>query len=356
MDFGILVLAKPQHCAEEAKLAEACGFSHAWVADTHMMAGDVYMCLALMAAQTSHIKLGTGVAVPGGRIAPLTANCIATLNQLAPGRVCMGIGAGNSARRAMGMPPCSLRELRDHVEVVRELVQGKLVDYREGEVEHAIRFFHQDMGFMNTQDPVPIYVAANGPKAMALAGEIGDGFLTSRTNTAEGWRDAWRQVCTGAERAGKDPSSLYSAITTTACLLRPGEGFDSPRVKAQAGPWATVALHSLYETLNDPAAAPAPIRPVFSAYKTFTDKRVAANDRYYLDLHDGHCLYVQPEEEQFVSPELIQAATMTATPQALLDRLHSLDEAGVKQVAFIPPLDGFAEFAREFSDQIIAKF
>ena len=222
----------------------------------------------------------------------------------------------------MGMPPCSLRELRNHVEVVRELVQGRMVDYREGEVERAIRFFHQDMGFMNTQDAVPIYVAANGPKAMALAGEIGDGFMTSRTNTAEGWKDAWQYVCTGAERVGKDPSSLYTAMITTTCLLRPGEGFDSPRVKAQAGPWATVALHSLYETVKDPAAAPAPIRPMFTEYKALTDKRIAANDQYHLDLHDGHCLYVQPEEEQFVTPEIIQASTMTATPEALLDRLH----------------------------------
>lgn len=356
MDFGILVLAKPNSCGEEAKLAEECGFSHAWVADTHMLSGDVYMCLALMAAQTSHLKLGTGVAVPGGRIAPMTASCLATLNQLAPGRVCMGIGTGNSARRSMGMPPCSLRELRDHVEIVRELLQGKMVDYREGEVQHAIRFFHQDMDFMNLQDPVPIYLAANAPKAMALAGEIGDGFMTSRTNTVAGWQTAWPQVSKGAERAGKDPGSLYSVILTTACLLRPGEDFDSPRVKAEAGPWATVALHSLYETLKDPQVAPEPIRPLFGAYKAFTDKRIAANERYYLDLHDGHCLYVQPEEEQFVTPEVIQATTMTSTPEALLERLHGLEAAGVKQVAFIPPTNGYMDFVKECSEMIIGRF
>ena len=61
MDFGTVVFARPNSCGEETKLAEECGFSHAWVADTHMMSADVYMCLALMAAQTSHIKLGTGV-------------------------------------------------------------------------------------------------------------------------------------------------------------------------------------------------------------------------------------------------------------------------------------------------------
>lgn len=356
MDFGTVVFAKPNSCAEEAKLAEECGFSHAWVADSHMMAGDVYMCLALMAAATSHIRLGTGVAVPGGRIAPLTASCVATLNQMAPGRISMGIGTGNSARRAMGMPPCSLAELRDHVRVVRELLQGKRVDYQVGKAERAIRFFHQDMEFMNTDAPVPIYIAANAPKAMALAGEIGDGFLTSRTNTAQGWRDAWQYVSFGAQRAGKDPADLYSALITTTCLLGPGEGFDSARVKAAVGPWATVALHSLYETVKDPAAAPEPIRPLFTEYKAFTDKRIAASADYHLDLHDGHCLYVQPEEERFVTPELIQAATMTSTPEALVERLHSLEAAGVRQVAFIPPMNGYAEFVTGFSHKIIARF
>ncbi len=356
MDFGTVVFAKPNSCAEEARLAEECGFSHAWVADSHMMAGDMYMCLALMAAATSHLRLGTGVAVPGGRIAPMAASCIATLNQMAPGRISMGIGTGNSARRAMGMPPCSLAELRDHVRVVRELLRGKRVNYQEGRAERVIRFFHQDMEFMNTDAPVPIYVAANAPKAMALAGEIGDGFLTSRTNTAQGWRDAWQHVSHGAKRIGKDPAMLYSVIITSTCLLRPGEGLDSARVKATVGPWATVALHSLYETVKDPAAVPEPIQPLFAEYKAFTDKRITANDTYYIDLHDGHCLYVQPEEEHFVTPELIRAATMTATPEALVERLHSLEAAGVKQVAFIPPMNGYAEFVTEFSRQVMARF
>ena len=79
-------------------------------------------------------------------------------------------------------------------------------------------------------------------------------------------------------------------------------------------------------------------------------------DTYHLDLHDGHCLYVQPEEERFVTPELIRTATMTATPEALLERLHSLEDAGVKQVAFIPPTNGYTEFVTEFSQQVIARF
>jgi len=289
MDFGVCVLAKPTSCAQQAKLAEEHGFSHVWISDTQMMAGDPYVCLALAAQQTQRVKLCTGVSVVGTRIPPVTANSIATLNQLAPGRIILGMGAGNSAWRAMGLPPRSLRELREEVRVIRELVRGGEVEYQHKETQRTIRFFHQEHGFMNTRDVVPIHIAANAPKAMALAGEIGDGFITSRTNSLAGWQDAWSHVRQGAERVGKNPEALYTTLLTTACLLRPGESYDSPRIQTEAGPWSMVAMHALYERVQNPAASPEAIRPIFAAYAAFVDQqRQRAGARYYLELHDGH--------------------------------------------------------------------
>ncbi|MGH7246773.1 MAG: LLM class flavin-dependent oxidoreductase [Pseudomonadota bacterium] len=356
MDFGVCVLPKPDRCAQDAKLAEACGFSHVWIADTQLMAGEAFVCLALIAAATHRIKLGTGVAVAGTRIAPVSACALGSLNQVVPGRVIFGIGTGNSARRAMGMSPYTLRDLREHVRVVRGLLTGGDVEYREGEQRRPIRFFHQDMAFVNTRDQVPIYVAANAPKAMELAGEIGDGFITSRTNTVDGWNDAWSRVSASARRHGKDPAELYTMMLTSACLMRPDETLDSARVKNAAGPWSMVALHSLYETAQDAEAAPAPIRPLFAAYKAYLDDRMARHERYYLELHDGHGLYVRPGEERFVTAELVGHTTMTSTPAALLERLRALSAAGLKQVAFIPTPGSYTEFVREFSEKIIARF
>jgi alkanesulfonate monooxygenase SsuD/methylene tetrahydromethanopterin reductase-like flavin-dependent oxidoreductase (luciferase family) len=357
MDFGVCVLAKPQQCGPEAKLAEECGFSQVWVSDTQMMAGDVYLCLGLIAQQTKRVKLGTGVAVVGTRIPPVTASSAATLNQLAPGRVILGIGTGNSAWRAMGMAPRSLQEFREHIRVVRGLLRGEEVAYAYGKTERTIRFFHQGQGFMNTQDLVPIHVAANAPKAIELAGEIGDGFITSRTNSLEGWQTTWSHVRHGAERAGKNPATLYTTLLTTTCLLRPGESYDSPRVKAQTGPWATLAMHALYERVQQPTAAPEAIRQVFTEYAAYIDaKRRQLGDRYYLQLHDGHGLYLQADEARFVTPEVIRATTMTASPEELIERLHALEEAGVRQVAFIPAVEAFSEFVREFSEKVIARY
>jgi 5,10-methylenetetrahydromethanopterin reductase len=357
MDFGVCILPKPQQCGAEAKLAEECGFTHVWVGDTQMMAGDPYMCLGLIAHHTQRVKLGTGVTVVGTRTAPVIANAIATLNQLAPGRVILGIGTGNSAWRAMGLPPRSLRELEEYVRVVRGLLRGDAVTYQTQDTQRVIRFFHQDQGFFNTRDSVPIHVAANAPKAMALAGAIGDGFITSRTNSLAGWQSVWSHVRRGAEKAGRDPATLYTTILTTACLLRPGEGYDAPRVQAEAGPWVMVALHALYERMQDPIAAPEAIRSLFAEYQAFCERRRRqSGDRYHLDLHDGHGLYVQPEEARFVTPEAVQALTMTATPEALCERLQALAAAGVKQVAFIPTPAGFSQFVHEFSEKVIARF
>jgi 5,10-methylenetetrahydromethanopterin reductase len=355
MDFGICVMPKPDTCAREAQLAEELGYSHVWVADTQLMAGDVFVCLALIATGTRRVKFGTGVAIAGTRIAPVTACALGSLNQLAPGRVVCGIGTGNSARRTMGLPPYTLRELREHVRVVRGLLAGGEAEYREGELRRAIHFFHQPMGFVNLRDRVPIYVAANQPKAMELAGAIGDGFITSRTNTPEGWRDVWQHVRRGAEREGRNPAELYTMLLTTAALMRPGEDYDSPRIRAAAGPWTTVALHSLYEGVTSIEQAPAPLRPIFKEYQAYMDDRMRGDERYYLTLHDGHGLYVRPGEERFVTAELIRHTTMTSPPEQLCERIRELEKAGVKQIAFIPTHGEFDAFAREFRDRVIAR-
>lgn len=355
MDFGVCMMPKTDRCAEDARMAEACGFTHVWVTDSHLMSGDAYVCLALIAKATSKVTIGTAVAIPGTRIAPVIAGAIASINQLAPGRVVLGIGTGNTARRSMGFTPYRLGQLREYVRVIRGLLSGGEVDYAEGETHRAIRFFHQDMRFVNTRDRIPIYVAANAPKAVELVGEIGDGFITARTNTVEGWRDLWGKVTASARRHGKDPAAMYSMMQTSACLIRPGESLDSPRVRAEAGPWAAVALHSLYEAAKTVEDAPPPLRPVFSEYKPLLDRRFAGNSRYYMELHDGHCLYLRPDEERFVTPDVIRFTTMTSTPEEMIERLRALSAAGVRQVDFFPTQNGFADFVRDFSDKVIAR-
>ena len=108
MDYGFAFLSATD-IHKDVALAERKGFTHAWLYDTQMICADVFQCLALCAAKTNKIKLGTNVTNPLSRIAPVTANNFATLNLLAPGRAIMGIGTGNTARRTLGMPRRSSR-------------------------------------------------------------------------------------------------------------------------------------------------------------------------------------------------------------------------------------------------------
>ena len=109
MEFSLTVATKIDDW-QLIKEADDLGYDRAWVPDSQMIWSDCYATLALAAQNTSRIQLGTGVAIPGTRIAPVTAHSIASINRLAPGRVFLGIGTGHTAMRVMGMNPMKIRD------------------------------------------------------------------------------------------------------------------------------------------------------------------------------------------------------------------------------------------------------
>src|SRR5256712_5426923 len=143
-----------------------------------MIGSDGYATLALAAHNTKRIQLGTGVAIPGPRIAPVPAHSIASINRIAPGRVFLGIGTGHTAMRVMGMDPMRIKDFREYLRVVRGLLHGEEVEYTLDGVTRALRFLHLDRGFINIAARIPMYVAANGPLALRAAGEFGDGLIS----------------------------------------------------------------------------------------------------------------------------------------------------------------------------------
>src|SRR3954468_19449370 len=107
MLFGIQGGAKIDE-VDTIALAEQLGYRSAWIGDSQLVWSDCYATLALAAARTSRIHVGTGVAAAGTRIAPVTAHSIATVNRLAPGRTFLGLGTGDTSMRTMGHPPMKL--------------------------------------------------------------------------------------------------------------------------------------------------------------------------------------------------------------------------------------------------------
>src|SRR5258706_14864064 len=139
MQFGVFVATKIDDW-QLIKYAEDLGYDRAWVPDSQMIWSDCYATLALAAVNTKRIQLGTGVAIPGTRLAPVTAHSIASIARLAPGRVFLGIGTGHTAMRVMGMRPMIPREFREYLRVVRALLANQEVEYTHGAETRAIRF------------------------------------------------------------------------------------------------------------------------------------------------------------------------------------------------------------------------
>ena len=202
MDFGICVASKIDE-VEYITRAENLGYSHGWVADSQMIWSDCYAVLALAAQQTHKIKLGTGVSIAGTRLAPVTANSIATINRLAPGRTFLGIGTGNTAMRLMGHKPMRLREFGDYLRVLRGLLRGEEVDFTWQGQTLPVQFLMQDHKFIDVEHPIPIYVSGFGPKAQALAGEYGDGLVLSIPPDPGFMYRALNNAKAGAARAGR---------------------------------------------------------------------------------------------------------------------------------------------------------
>ncbi len=170
MDFGI-ALATSTESWKAVKRAEELGFTHAWFYDTQLLNPDVFIGMTQAAMTTKRIRLGTGVLIPSNRIEPVTANALATLNKIAPGRIDFGVGTGFTGRRTMGLGAITLARLETYVERVQALLRGETIYWDfEGETR-AIRFLNPDFGLINIDSPIPLHVSAFGPKARNADGK-----------------------------------------------------------------------------------------------------------------------------------------------------------------------------------------
>jgi probable F420-dependent oxidoreductase len=169
MQFGFTL--KPENSVERtlalARQAEAAGFAYGWLFDSHVLWRDPYPLLTLMAGATTTLRLGTCVTNPATREPSVTASTLAVLDEISGGRMDLGIGRGDSARRVLGKPPTTMATLEEAIVVIRDLVEGRSVSY-EG----------TDLHFGWTgRWKLPVWVAGYGPMALAMTGRVADGVI-----------------------------------------------------------------------------------------------------------------------------------------------------------------------------------
>ncbi|MGI9051501.1 MAG: LLM class flavin-dependent oxidoreductase [Ilumatobacteraceae bacterium] len=193
--------------ASAARRAEQLGFDSVWFPDSQLLWRDVYATLAVAAASTERVTLGTAVTNVDTRHPSVLASAIRTVQEVAPERFVLGVGAGDSALRPIGLRPTPGRRLRAQLDVVRTLLRGDEVDFGGGLLR-----------LRDAVGPCPVYLAANGPRNLALAGAIADGvIMLSGASTAAAGRGL-ASVHAGAREAGRDPGTLAVAVSAFAMI------------------------------------------------------------------------------------------------------------------------------------------
>src|SRR5258708_40341635 len=183
--------------AADVKRAETLGWDAAWQPDSQLRRRDTYVLLAAAARATERITLGTLLANPINRHASVTAGSIATIDELAPGRVLLGWGVGDTAVRLAGLRPARVKELEDSTRLMRALLDGEAVDV--GAARPARLPHHR---------PVPIWIAAGGPRTLRMAGSVADGVFIRVGTHAANITKSIEEIRAGAAAAGRDPSTV----------------------------------------------------------------------------------------------------------------------------------------------------
>ena len=351
MDFGILCWAIDE--VDFIGEAEELGYDFCWAPDSPMLLSNPWAMLALVAQKTGRLRIGTGVAVPGLRSAPDLANGIATINQLAPGRVVLGLGTGNTAMRTLGRTPMRLKPFEEYIRVVKALLQGEEIDYGEYGEPHAIRFQTAGQGYYDLSQRIPIHVGGFGPRAQTLAGELGDGLITGIPRGGS-VTEALANARRGAERANRNLDDFYTSALVNMVILAPGEELSSERVIAQCGSAIMANVHYLVDFARETGGEPPDyVRSIWDDYLTFHESRT--EKRRHQQMHQSHYSYLDPEEARFVTPELIKAFCIAGEPDDIVEQLQALEAEGLDAISFIPPSDDRRRAYTAFAKDVISK-
>ena len=307
---------------EHAVLAESLGYERAWLYDSPALYPDVWVALAQVAEHTDRIGLGPAVLVPSLRHVLTQAAAIATLESLAPGRTVAAIGTGFTGRMALGQRPLPWRDVEEYVRSLRALLRGEQI-----EVDGSVVQMIPPAGFLPAPPiMVPILVAANGPKGLEVAKELGDGVMTIGSG---------------------QPEFDWCAVLAFGTVLDAGETPSSPRALAAAGPALTVVYHGTYEI--DPAAVDVlPGGPEWRA----AIERVPAASRH-LAVHEDHLVRVCERDAPLLDGDALASFTWTAPASGLRERLDALEASGATEILYAPmgpdiprELRAFAAMAR----------
>ena len=288
-----------------AKIAEDLGYHRVWLYDSPALWQDIWARMAQVAEHTSRVQLGTAVLIPSLRSPVVQAAAIATIEDIAPGRLTAGFATGFTGRMALGQRRLPWKYVRAYVEQVKALLAGDAV-----EIDGAMVKLIPSEGYMPERPiRVPVLLGANGPMGCGIAREIAEGIICS----------------------GIPPESGFDtcAVLLFGTVLEPGEALDDGRVKRAAGAAMAVRYHGTYE--RDPGAIDS--LPNGRAWRESVE-RVPAEMRH-LEVHQGHCVDLSNDhDEQHMDWSRLKEMSFTGTADELAARLEDIERAGGTEIMY----------------------
>jgi probable F420-dependent oxidoreductase len=328
VDIGVVLQTNPPawRVVDLARQAENYGFSHVWTFDSHLLWQEPFVVYSAILAATHRVTVGPMVTNPATRDWTVTASLFATLNDMYGNRTVCGIGRGDSAVRVTNGKPTSLATLREAVHVIRELANGREVEYKGS----TLRFP------WGLRSELEVWVAAYGPKALQLTGEVGDGFILQ---LADPDIAAWtiKSVREAAAGAGRDPDAVKICVAAPAYV---GDDLDHQRDQCR---WfgGMVGNH---------------VADIVARYgqggggvpQALTDY-IKGREGYDYNEHGR----AGNPHTAFVSDEIVDRFCLLGPVERHLERLRELQELGVDQFAIYLQHDGKDQTLREYGENIV---
>jgi probable F420-dependent oxidoreductase len=328
MEFGVVLQCNPPawKVVDLAKKAELAGFRYVWTFDSHLLWQEPYVIYSQILAQTHRVVVGPMVTNPATRDWTVTASTFATLNEMFGNRTVVGIGRGDSAVRVINGTPVTLAELRESIGVISDLANGRATTYKDSHLRFA----------WNPDSRLDVYVAAYGPKALALAGEVGDGFILQLADLSIAeWSIA--AVRRAAEAAGRDPMSVRICVAAPAYV---GEDLAHQRdqVRWFGGMVGNHVADIVERYGTDGAAVPQELTDYIKNRQGYDYNEHGRAGNTHTD---------------FVPDEIVDRFCVLGPAQAHIDKLVALKELGVDQFAIYLQHDANEETLAAYADVVI---
>src|SRR5213595_2816459 len=333
LSFGVTVLPDPPYTrlVELMQKAEEHGFEYGWTYDSHILWQESYATLPLVAAATEKLKLGHCVTNPGIRDPTVTASWYATMQDLSGGRMVMGIGRGDSSRRVVGLKPVRVAEFERRLRMMKDLMNGRPVEWNEKELK---------LEWVRDELPeIPMHVAGYGPKALAVAGRVGDGVIIQ---LADPQIIQWimETARRAAEEAGRDPAALQCIVCAPSHVT---DNLAEAREQVRWFP-AMVSNHvmDLIERYGEDSDE------IPSALTDFVKAR-----KFY-DYKDHS--RVGAAHGEFVTNEIVDRFCVLGTVEDATKKLKELESVGVDQFNIYLMTHAQEETLKAYGDEIIPQF